>query len=82
MANNLKYIIEEFKKAGMELSQKQSEQFGTLFEFMVEYNEKVNLTAITEFPEVVMKHFIDSTFPFFGENAFVSLPHGASFIDV
>ncbi len=76
------YIIEQFKKAGMELSQKRAEQFGTLFEFMVEYNKKVNLTAITEFPDVVMKHFIDSTFPFFGENAFVSLPHGASFIDV
>lgn len=76
------YIIDEFKKAGMQLSQRQAEQFGTLFEFMVEYNEKVNLTAITEFPDVVMKHFIDSAMPFFGENAFVSLPQSASIIDV
>ncbi len=76
------YIIEQFKKAGMDLSQKQAEQFGTLFEFMVEYNEKVNLTAITEFPDVVMKHFIDSAMPFFGKNMLEDFPEGASFIDV
>ncbi len=77
-----KYIKSEFKRAGMELSERQAVQFGTLFEFMVEYNERVNLTAITEFSEVVMKHFIDSTMPFFGENALAVLPQGASFIDV
>ncbi len=76
------YIIDEFSRAGMTLTERQAEQFGTLFEFMAEYNKKVNLTAITEFKDVVMKHFIDSTMPFFGENAFVSLPQGASFIDV
>lgn len=76
------YIIGEFKRAGMELTERQAEQFGALFEFMVEYNEHVNLTAITEFSEVVMKHFIDSTLPFFGENALAVLPQGASFIDV
>ncbi len=82
MASNMKYIIEEFKKAGMVLTEQQAEQFETLYAFMVEYNEKVNLTAITEFPDVMMKHFIDSAMPFFGENAFVSLPQSASFIDV
>ncbi len=76
------YIIGEFKRAGMELTERQAEQFGALFEFMVEYNEHVNLTAITEFSEVVMKHFIDSAMPFFGENALAELPQGASFIDV
>lgn len=76
------YIIDEFSRAGMTLTERQAEQFDTLFEFMAEYNKKVNLTAITEFKDVVMKHFIDSTMPFFGENAFVSLPQGASFIDV
>ncbi len=82
MSDNVKYIIDEFKRAGMELSQAQGEQFYALFEFMVEYNKNVNLTAITEFSEVVLKHFIDSAMPFFGENALVELPEGASFIDV
>ncbi len=82
MANNVKYIIEEFKKAGIVLTEQQAEQFNTLYAFMVEYNEKVNLTAITEFPDVVMKHFIDSAMPFFGENALAELPQSASFIDV
>lgn len=79
---DLGYIIDEFKKAGMQLNERQAEQFGTLFEFMVEYNQKVNLTAITGFQDVVMKHFIDSTMPFFGENAFVDFPRSSSFIDV
>lgn len=76
------YIIEEFKKAGIDVSEKQSQQFKTLFEFMVEYNKNVNLTAITEFEEVVMKHFIDSVLPFVGENAMVDVPENSSFIDV
>lgn len=76
------YVTDEFKKAGIPLSERQAEQFVTLCDFMVEYNEKVNLTAITEFPEVVMKHFIDSVLPFAGDNAICELPRNASFIDV
>lgn len=76
------YIASEFKGAGIEISREQAEKFKTLFEFMTEYNKNVNLTAITEFPDVVMKHFIDSVLPFSGENAACPLPRGASFIDV
>ncbi|MGN1110338.1 MAG: 16S rRNA (guanine(527)-N(7))-methyltransferase RsmG [Oscillospiraceae bacterium] len=76
------FVLDEFKKAGISLSERQAEQFTTLCEFMVEYNKNVNLTAITEFPEVVMKHFIDSVLPFVGENALCELPQGGSFIDV
>lgn len=82
MADNVSYIIDEFARAGMALSREQGEQFDALFAFMVEYNRNVNLTAITEFPEVVMKHFIDSALPFFGENALVEPPRAGSFIDV
>ena len=42
------------------LSESQLEQFKTYFEFLVEYNENVNLTAITEEEEVYIKHFYDS----------------------
>ena len=42
------------------LSEHQLKQFHDYFEFLVSYNEKVNLTAITEETEVYIKHFYDS----------------------
>lgn len=71
-------IIEMFKSAGIEVDSAQAEKFSTLFEFMVEYNRNVNLTAITEFRDVVMKHFIDSVLPF----TMIEIPEGTRFIDV
>lgn len=77
-------IIEHFAAAGIELTERQSEQFQTLFEFMVEYNEKVNLTSITEFDDVMIKHFIDSVLPFCmlgvsGKESFIDVGTGAGF---
>lgn len=54
------YIIDAFSKNGISINEKKAEQFMTYYEFLVEYNEKVNLTAVTEFEEVVEKHFVDS----------------------
>lgn len=54
------YIKREFEKINIELSEKQLFQFETYYEFLIEKNEVMNLTAITEFREVVQKHFIDS----------------------
>ncbi|EKF51434.1 16S rRNA (guanine(527)-N(7))-methyltransferase RsmG [Lactococcus garvieae] len=45
------------------LSQQQKEQFERYFELLVEWNEKINLTAITEKKEVFLKHFYDSIAP-------------------
>lgn len=53
-------IIEAAKKTGVSLNEKQAEQFLTYYNLLVEWNEKMNLTAITEFEEVVEKHFADS----------------------
>ena len=44
----------------IELNEIQLEQFKTYFEFLVEYNNYVNLTAITEEEDVYIKHFYDS----------------------
>ncbi|MCM1165078.1 MAG: 16S rRNA (guanine(527)-N(7))-methyltransferase RsmG [Lachnospiraceae bacterium] len=71
-------IIDMFKSAEIGITERQAEQFRTLYEFMVEYNEKVNLTSITGFEDVVMKHFIDSVLPF----TMLELPLDAEFIDV
>ena len=56
--------ITKFKQGlafiGVELSDIQIQQFLDYYELLVEKNKVMNLTAITEFDEVVEKHFIDS----------------------
>ena len=74
----IEYILKEFGKCNIALSQEQGEKLLKLYDFLVEYNEKVNLTAITDFEEVVVKHFVDSILPF----SKLSIDKGASFIDV
>ena len=44
----------------VKLSDEQLNQFDSYARFLVEYNEKINLTAITEYSEIVEKHFYDS----------------------
>jgi 16S rRNA (guanine527-N7)-methyltransferase len=57
-------IIEQFevnlREKGITLSEKQLNQFERYFETLVEWNEKMNLTAITDKAEVYLKHFYDS----------------------
>lgn len=50
----------DLKELGITLSENQIEQFLTYYEMLVEWNEFMNLTAITEYEEVMKKHFIDS----------------------
>ena len=51
---------EGVKPLGIRLGEKQLEQFYDYFQFLVEKNKVMNLTAITEFDEVIEKHFLDS----------------------
>lgn len=55
---------EEFRKQllaeDVVLTDQQMAQFDTYFHLLVEWNEKMNLTAITEEKEVYLKHFYDS----------------------
>ena len=53
-------IMNAFAKIGHELTNKQAEQFFQYYEMLVETNKVMNLTAITEFDEVLQKHFVDS----------------------
>lgn len=56
--------IEEFKnmleEKGISLSPQQIEQYEIYYHTLVEWNEKMNLTGITEKSEVYLKHFYDS----------------------
>ena len=45
------------------LTNQQKTQFERYFELLVEWNQKINLTAITEKEEVYLKHFYDSIAP-------------------
>ena len=51
---------ESCSKFGIELSEKQLHQFEEYFLLLTSWNEKMNLTAITEKEEVYLKHFLDS----------------------
>ena len=53
-------IMNAFAQIGHELTNKQAEQFFQYYEMLVETNKVMNLTAITEFDEVLQKHFVDS----------------------
>lgn len=47
-------------KSEMNLNDNQVEMFNKYMELLLEWNEKINLTAITEKNDIVLKHFIDS----------------------
>ena len=48
------------KEKGIEVSENQLQQFQKYYEILVEWNEKMNLTAITDKEDVYLKHFYDS----------------------
>ena len=48
------------KEKGIEVSEYQLQQFQKYYEILVEWNEKMNLTAITDKEDVYLKHFYDS----------------------
>ena len=54
------YIKKEFEKIDIILSEKQISQFEMYYELLIEKNKVMNLTGITEFDEVMRKHFLDS----------------------
>jgi 16S rRNA (guanine527-N7)-methyltransferase len=60
-----------FIENGINITDKQYELFEKYYEILVSYNQKVNVTAITEKKDVFIKHFIDSilsTDKLIGEN--------------
>lgn len=54
--NELKRLLTE---QGIQITEKQLLQFDRYAELLVEWNERMNLTAITEPDEMIRKHFLD-----------------------
>jgi len=48
------------KKLGLELNSRQLEQFSIYYQELIDWNQRVNLTAITDYEKVQIKHFLDS----------------------
>lgn len=54
------YLYDIAAKMNIEISERQLEQFQLYYDHLIEINQVMNLTAITEEKEVVLKHFVDS----------------------
>lgn len=63
---------------GVNLDEKALERFDLYAKLLVEWNEKINLTAITDPDGIVLKHFVDSLSVF----STINIPEGAKSIDV
>lgn len=62
---SVEWLTKQLSTQGIELSEEQQRQFQTYYQMLVEWNEKINLTSITEEHEVYLKHFYDSIAPSF-----------------
>lgn len=71
-----KEIIEYMEELEIKLSTEQAEMFFKYMNLLLEWNEKINLTAITDEEEVIVKHFVDSI------TISKYIPTGTSLIDV
>ena len=71
-----KEIMGYVEELGIKLSKEQAGMFFNYMNLLLEWNEKINLTAITEEKEVIVKHFVDSL------TISKYIPEGASLIDV
>ena len=58
--NDIKILTDSLEKMNISLSDDQVSRFLRYYEMLVETNKVMNLTAITEFDEVMIKHFADS----------------------
>ena len=60
MDYDLNVLEQGCEELGITLNEVQKQQFITFYEHLVEKNKVMNLTGITEFQEVLVKHFLDS----------------------
>ena len=61
----VEWLAEQLKEHNIQLTETQKQQFQTYYRLLVEWNEKMNLTSITDEHDVYLKHFYDSIAPSF-----------------
>lgn len=57
---NIEQFVDQLEEKGIKLDSLQLQQFEQYYQLLIEWNEKMNLTAITDKKEVYLKHFYDS----------------------
>jgi len=57
---NMKYLNSGAEKLGLQLNSRQLEQFYIYYQELIDWNQRVNLTSITDFRQVQIRHFLDS----------------------
>lgn len=57
---NLEIFKKEINELGINLTEEQLQKLETFYKLLISWNEKMNLTRITEKEEVYLKHFYDS----------------------
>jgi 16S rRNA (guanine527-N7)-methyltransferase len=53
-------LVSGAEKLGIDLTSQQHEQFQNYYEYLIEWNRRINLTSVTEYEEVQVKHFLDA----------------------
>lgn len=80
----MSFFEELLHQKGHNLSDQQLKQFQLYYQLLIEWNERINLTAITEEEDVYLKHFYDSitacfVFDFSGDQSLCDVGAGAGF---
>ena len=78
MILELDRFLKMFADAGISITDEQYYKLGMYSELLVQWNEKINLTAITDAEGITIKHFYDSIYPFY----LAGVPRSSSIIDV
>lgn len=79
----MKWLLEGASALGLRLSQAQQAAFQLYYESLVDWNQRFNLTAVTEYEQVQIRHFLDSLSCLLAREARLALSRpGARMIDV
>lgn len=84
MKNRYKDLVNYLNCINYEISDYQLEQFDNYYNLLIDWNKKINLTAIIDFNDVIWKHFIDSIallkyYKFNNTSSIIDLGTGAGF---
>ena len=71
-------LLKQAQLSDIVLTDEQVEKLTRYYELLIEWNEKMNLTALTEPEDVALKHFCDSILLL----KYAEIPEGSSLIDV
>lgn len=75
---NKQLFLNGLKKLNIEITDKQANQFEDYSNLLKEWNNKINLTAITDDDSISIKHFLDCVLPL----KYIDVPYNASVADI